>query len=82
MSSLKGTAVVAHGGGPTHVINASLVGVLEECARHAEITAVYGACHGIAGVIEEKLLDLGRPCVLDRTGDHFQKELSHSLLAH
>ncbi len=59
MSSLKGTAVVAHGGGPTQVINASLAGVIEECARHAEITALYGACHGIAGVIEEKLLDLG-----------------------
>lgn len=59
MSSLKGTAVVAHGGGPTHVINASLAGVIEQCARHPAITALYGARHGIAGVIEEKFLDLG-----------------------
>ncbi len=58
--SLRGTAVVAHGGGPTRVINASLAGVIEECARHDEITALYGARHGIVGVLEENFIDLAR----------------------
>ena len=56
---LRGVAVVAHGGGPTQVINASLAGVIDECRRHPSITALYGARHGIAGVIEESFLDLG-----------------------
>lgn len=57
---LKGVAVVAHGGGPTHVINASLAGVVEECRRHGEITALYGARHGILGVLNDDFLDLYR----------------------
>jgi 6-phosphofructokinase 1 len=50
--------MVAHGGGPTQVINASLAGVIEECNRHSEITALYGARHGILGVLDESFLDL------------------------
>ncbi len=50
--------MVAHGGGPTQVINASLAGVMEERRRHTEITALYGARHGILGVLNEDLLDL------------------------
>ena len=57
---LEGVAVVAHGGGPTPVINASLAGVIEECRRHPRITALYGARYGILGVIEEQFLDLYR----------------------
>ena len=56
--TLSGAAVVAHGGGPTQVINASLAGVIEERRRHAEITALYGARHGILGVLNDDLLDL------------------------
>ena len=58
--ALRGVAVVAHGGGPTHVINASLAGVHDECGRHSPITALYGARHGIAGVIEEEFIDLSK----------------------
>ncbi|MEK7405897.1 MAG: 6-phosphofructokinase [Acidobacteriota bacterium] len=57
---LKGVAVVAHGGGPTQVINASLAGVIEECRRHERITALYGARHGILGVLNDDFLDLAR----------------------
>ncbi len=60
MEKLKGAAVVAHGGGPTAVINASLAGVIEERRRHAEITALYGARHGIVGVLQEEFWDLDR----------------------
>jgi len=60
MQKLRGTALVAHGGGPTAVINASLVGVIEERSRYDEITALYGARYGIKGVLEEDLIDLDR----------------------
>jgi len=60
VQKLRGTALVAHGGGPTAVINASLVGVIEERSRHDEITALYGARYGIKGVLEEDLIDLDR----------------------
>ncbi|MDO4551047.1 MAG: diphosphate--fructose-6-phosphate 1-phosphotransferase [Planctomycetia bacterium] len=50
--------VVAQSGGPTCVINSSLRGVIE-AARHFEnIGTVYGAVHGIEGVLKEELLDL------------------------
>ena len=58
--ALRGVAVVAHGGGPTHVINASLAGVYDECRRHSPISALYGARHGITGVIEEDFIDLSK----------------------
>jgi 6-phosphofructokinase 1 len=51
--------LVAQGGGPTAVINQSLVGVALEARRFAEITNVYGAEHGVRGIVEEKLVDLG-----------------------
>ncbi len=57
---LHGVVVVAHGGGPTHVINASLAGVYDECRRHSAFTALYGAQHGIAGVIQEEFFDLSK----------------------
>jgi 6-phosphofructokinase 1 len=51
-------AVLLHSGGPTPVINASLLGVVEEARRHAGITALHGARHGIGGVLREDLADL------------------------
>ncbi len=53
----KGAAVVAHGGGPTPVINSSLAGVIEE-ARRAGIGTLLGARNGIAGVLEDRFIDL------------------------
>lgn len=60
MGGLSGVAVIAHGGGPTAVVNASLAGVIEESRRHPEITALYGARHGISGIIGNSFLDLSR----------------------
>ena len=54
------TAVVAQSGGPTPVINASLLGVIEECRLHAEITSLYGARFGIGGILSEDFIDLFR----------------------
>jgi ATP-dependent phosphofructokinase / diphosphate-dependent phosphofructokinase len=52
--------LVAQGGGPTAVINQSLVGVALEARRFAEISHVYGALHGVRGIINEELIDLGQ----------------------
>jgi 6-phosphofructokinase 1 len=58
--TLRGTAILAHGGAPTHVINATLAGVLDETRRSTEITALYGARNGIGGVAGEDFFDLSR----------------------
>ncbi|MBN2292588.1 MAG: diphosphate--fructose-6-phosphate 1-phosphotransferase [Pirellulales bacterium] len=50
--------VVAQSGGPTPVINSSLRGVIEAARDLDQIGTVYGARHGIEGVLKEELLDL------------------------
>ncbi len=52
--------LVAQGGGPTAVINQSLVGVALEARRFADVSAVYGALHGVRGVVNEDFVDLGQ----------------------
>ena len=51
-------AVVSQSGGPTGVINASLVGVIGEVCKHKEIENIYGGVHAVAGIVEEKFVDL------------------------
>ena len=51
-------ALVALGGGPSPVINASLLGVVEACRDFEAIGFVYGALHGIEGVLKEELVRL------------------------
>src|SRR5262245_24312937 len=53
-------ALVAQGGGPTAVINQSLAGVVLEARRFSNIESVYGACHGVAGISPENIIDLGQ----------------------
>ena len=53
-------ALVAQGGGPTAVINQSLAGVVLEARHFSNIESVYGACHGVAGILPENLVDLGQ----------------------
>ncbi|MFZ5833347.1 MAG: diphosphate--fructose-6-phosphate 1-phosphotransferase [Planctomycetota bacterium] len=50
--------VVAQSGGPTPVINSSLRGIIESAPEFAALGRVYGAVHGIEGVLKEELLDL------------------------
>ena len=55
-----GNVVVAQSGGPTAVINASLLGVIEGCRAAPETFGrVYAARHGIEGLLSEDLIDLG-----------------------
>jgi ATP-dependent phosphofructokinase / diphosphate-dependent phosphofructokinase len=49
-------AVVAHGGGPTAVINASMAGLIEECRRRGQ--GLYGARYGMTGLLRGDLVDL------------------------
>ena len=50
--------LVAQGGGPTAVINQSLVGVVLEARKFAQIGRVYGARHGVRGIVNDDLVDL------------------------
>ncbi len=52
--------LVAQGGGPTAVINQSLVGVALEARRYGAIEKVFGARHGVRGIVNEDLVDLSR----------------------
>ena len=54
----SGKILVAQGGGPTAVINQSLVGVVLEARRYMQVTRVYGARHGVRGVVNEDFVDL------------------------
>jgi 6-phosphofructokinase len=50
--------LIAQGGGPTAVINQSLIGVVFAARHSGEIDRVYGARHGVRGILNEDLLDL------------------------
>ncbi len=52
------TLVIAHGGGPTAVINASLAGVLREARVTPGIGRVLAARHGIEGLLCGDFIDL------------------------
>jgi 6-phosphofructokinase len=56
---IKGNAVVAQSGGPTAVINQSLVGVVETLRGHHMIPKVFGARHGVRGMVDDNLVEMG-----------------------
>ncbi|NMA25491.1 MAG: 6-phosphofructokinase, partial [Clostridiales bacterium] len=57
---LKGACVFGQSGGPTAVINASAYGVIKTALEAPEITNVYGAAHGITGILGDTLYDMGQ----------------------
>jgi 6-phosphofructokinase len=56
----SGKILVAQGGGPTAVINQSMVGIALEARRFHGIERVYGARHGVRGIVDEDLVDLSQ----------------------
>lgn len=54
-TELKGACIFGQSGGPTAVINASAYGVIRTALDSDSITKVYGAAHGIKGVLDDKL---------------------------
>ena len=56
--ALEGNAVIGQSGGPTMVVNASLVGAIEEAKKQDNIGRIYGALNGIEGILHERMVDL------------------------
>ncbi len=56
-----GNLLVAQGGGPTAVINCSLVGIIQEAkhSRTGQVRKIIGALHGVDGIIDDEMVDLG-----------------------
>ena len=59
-AKLAGNMLIAQSGGPTVVINQSLVGAVLEAKKHKEIKKIYGSLHGIKGILDENMIDLGK----------------------
>ena len=55
---MKDNCIVAQSGGPTVAINASLAGVIDGVKKSNKFTRVYGAIHGIQGVLGNNFIDL------------------------
>ncbi|MDE6879949.1 MAG: 6-phosphofructokinase [Oscillospiraceae bacterium] len=60
MNVLKGACIIGQSGGPTSVINASAYGVIRTALDSEVITKVYGAEHGIKGVLGDRLIDMSQ----------------------
>ena len=58
MAKLKGNAVIGQSGGPTVVINQSLVGIIKAAKEREEIGKIYGARYGVRGMLEENFVEL------------------------
>ncbi len=60
MNELKGACIIGQSGGPTSVINASVLGAIQTALNAPQVTRVFGAANGITGVIDGKLYDMGQ----------------------
>lgn len=60
MTNLEGKVLIAQGGGPTAVINQSIVGIALEARKFTQVKSVYGAEHGIDGILGENFFDLSQ----------------------
>lgn len=58
--AMSGNMLIVQSGGPTAVINQSLAGAILEARKQPAIQAIYGAAHGLKGVLEERFIDLRR----------------------
>lgn len=59
-TQLVGKMVIGQSGGPTAVINQSLVGAILAARKQTNITGILGARHGIAGIMKEDFIDLSK----------------------
>lgn len=60
MAQLKGACMFGQSGGPSSVINSSAAGVFVEALEQDCITEVYGAAHGIRGILNEEFYDISK----------------------
>lgn len=54
----KRKVLIAQGGGPTAVINESLVGAVLKFRDYEDVESVYGAFHGVSGIVDENFINL------------------------
>jgi len=54
----RGRLLVGQSGGPTVVINSSLVGIIHEALGYPETEGIYGMRNGILGALREEFFDL------------------------
>ncbi len=68
MKELKGACIFGQSGGPTSVINASFYGAARAALESPMITRVLGAAHGVKGILDDVLYDIGKedPAELER----------------
>lgn len=59
--------VVAQSGGPTSVINASLLGVYRQAKAWDAVDTVYGSLNGIEGILNDNLVSLNEALATDET---------------
>ena len=57
---LNENILVMQSGGCTPVLNRSLMGVVQEASELRAFGQIYGAAHGVEGVLRQDLIDLGR----------------------
>ncbi len=57
-STRVGNAIIGQSGGPTHVINQSLVGCVTELQKYSQVRKILGAQHGVRGIVGEQFVDL------------------------
>ena len=55
---MKKNMIIAQSGGPSPAINASLAGAVQRAMASDEIGNVYGALHGLQGLLERKIVSL------------------------
>ena len=60
MGKLVGNCIIGQSGGPTSVINASAYGAIRAALDSDCINNVYAAVNGIAGVLDENFIDMGK----------------------
>lgn len=60
MEKLIGACIFGQSGGPSSVINSSASGVFQEALEQECITEVYGAAHGIWGILNEQFYDMSK----------------------
>ncbi len=58
MEKLFGNAIIGQSGGPTAAINATLSGVVKGAMENSEINEIFGAKHGIVGILNEDFVDM------------------------
>ncbi|MBU1076415.1 MAG: diphosphate--fructose-6-phosphate 1-phosphotransferase, partial [Spirochaetes bacterium] len=56
----RGNLIIGQSGGPTAVINQSLVGAVLEAMNYDEIESIFGMKNGIQGLLKEDIIDLGK----------------------